>query len=59
MRSQDTNVRRSYETRLEQKSEQNYNQKLMLEKFKRNLPLKAAIYSLYNFKTEVANLQSN
>ena len=41
MRSQDTNVRRSYEMRFQQKfnTKLNYNEKLILEKFVRNLPL--------------------
>ena len=42
MRSQDTNLRRSYVTRFQQKFKTkliNYDEKLSLEKFTRNLPL--------------------
>ena len=44
MRSQDTNLRRSYETRFQQifKTKLNYNEKLTLEKFTRNLPLQSS-----------------
>ena len=41
MRSQDTNLRRRYETRFQQKSKTkiNYDEKLTLEKFTKNFPL--------------------
>ena len=41
MRSEDTNLRRSYEMRFQQKfkTKLNYNEKLTVEKFTRNLPL--------------------